>query len=61
MSDNVKWLFIIIGLTAMILIIRFVVTAVINKGADAVRNAVVNKKNQQAPNEPTSLADKYRK
>ena len=61
MSDDFKWILVIIGLTAMILIIRFVVTAVINKGADAVRNAVVDRKNAQQPNEATSLANKYRK
>ena len=61
MSDNMIWFFAIAGLVAFILIARFVISAVVNKGADAIRNAIVDKKNTKESQEPENLADRFRK
>ena len=61
MSETMIGILIFVGLFAFILIIRFVISAAVNKGADAIRNKVVEKKNAKDTREPENLADRFRK
>ena len=47
--------------TLAILLIRYLINRVINKGADAIRNARIDRKNASRSNEPTDLSDRFRK
>ena len=51
---------IIAGLTAVIMLIRYVINSAINKGVDAIHNARVEKKNKENPRGHENLADRYR-
>jgi hypothetical protein len=45
-------------IVVVIVVVRFIAHAVINKGADAVHNAIVRSKEKEPPKQE-SLADKY--
>lgn len=51
---------IIAGLTIVGLVIRYAIRAAINKGVDAVSNAIVDKKNKTQPHNSENLADRYK-
>ena len=61
MSETMIWILAIVGLTLFILVARYVISAVVNKGADAIRNAIVDKKNAQESRGSENLADRFRK
>ena len=61
MTSNILAILIIAGLVGVVLLIRFIVNSAINKGVDAIHNAVADKKDRDKPNEPQNLSDRYRK
>lgn len=61
MSEIIIVILAIAVLTAVVLFIRWIVSAAVNKGANAVRNAMVEKKNKEKPQAAENLADRYRK
>ena len=50
----------IVVAVVIILVIRYAISRAVHKGADAIRNAVVDKKNTKSSKEPENLADRYR-
>ena len=58
--SNLATILLIAALTLVILVIRFVVRAVVNKSADAIHNAVTEKKNRDRQMQSGYLSDKYR-
>ena len=61
MSPTAMIILLVVALTVALLCVRFVITKVINKGTDAIRNKIADRKNAQASHEPTNLADRYKK
>ena len=61
MTEIVIAVLVIGGLTAFILLIRWVISNAVNKGSDAIRNAMVEKRNKEKPNEQENLSDRFRK
>jgi len=49
---------VVVGL--FIYLVRYIINNLVNKGADAIHNARVKKKNEEESSEPTNLADKYK-
>ena len=47
-------------LTAVVLLIRYILNALVDKGTDAIHNAIVEKKKKEKPAEKEYLADRYR-
>ena len=62
MSPNAMIVLTVIGLVVMIIVIRFVISAAVNKGADAIMNKVSenkNKKIEESGGGRKRLADRY--
>ncbi len=55
-----QWILLVVGLTVAFFIVRYVISLVVHKGADAISNAIVDKKNKTQPQEPENLADRYK-
>jgi len=61
MLDNIGGILLVAAFTGVVFLIRYVVRSAVNKGADVIQNAIAEKKNMKNEQEPTNLADKYRK
>ncbi len=59
MSNTAVILF-MIGFAVVILLINYIVRAVVNKGADAISNAMAEKKNKKNTDESENLADRFK-
>lgn len=59
MSNTAIILF-MIGLAAVIILINYIVRVVVSKGADAISNAMAEKKNKKNENESENLADRFK-
>ncbi len=59
MSNTAIILF-MIGLAAVIILINYIVREVVSKGADAISNAMAEKKNKKNENESENLADRFK-
>lgn len=51
---------IIAGLTVVVLAIRWVISTAVHRGADAIGNAITEKKNKDNPSKQENLADRYK-
>ena len=60
MSDDMKIVLFAVAVVVGILLIRFIISKIVYKGTDAIKNAIVERKNEKAPKEPESLADRYK-
>ncbi len=60
MSRDVLIVLFAIGLVALCILIRYVITRLAHKGADAIQNAIKDKKNKEASGETENLADRYK-
>ncbi len=49
-----------VGIVALCILIRFIITKIAHKGADAIQNAIKEKKNKEASKETENLADRYK-
>ena len=58
--NNLTGILIIVGLTGVVLLIRYIISAAVNKGADAIHNKIAENKNKQSSGQTTNLSDKYR-
>ena len=58
--DNAGAILLIIGLVFIIFVIRCVISALVNKGADAVKNAIDKRKSETTPSTVENLADRYK-
>ena len=60
--DNVTLtlVLIVVAIVAAILLIRFVMAKIIDKGTDAIRNKLVDKENSKASHESSNLADRHK-
>jgi hypothetical protein len=61
MSQEVKIMLVSVALVAGVLVLRFVLKVLLNKGANAIGNALVDKKNAKSSHEAENLSDKHRK
>ena len=50
-----------VAVVALIYVIRYVISSAVDKGADAIRNSIVQKKNAEKTNESENLADRFGK
>lgn len=57
--NNATSILLIIGVVVIVFVIRFAIRALVNKGADAVTNAIRRKQNQNNPARTENLADRY--
>ncbi len=60
MSRDVLIFIFAVGLVALCILIRYVITRLAHKGADAIQNAIKDKKNKEASGETENLADRYK-
>ncbi len=60
MSRDVLIFIFAVGLVALCILIRYVITKLAHKGADAIQNAIKDKKNKEASGETENLADRYK-
>jgi len=63
MSSTALGILLVVGLTALIFVIRYVLNLAASKGADAIDNAIRKKKGDSRPPESESenLADRFKK
>ena len=59
MDRNMLMIVVVVLLVVVILVVRYVVSAGVNKAGDAIQNAWANKKNAENPPQQVSLAERY--
>lgn len=50
----------IVCMALLMLVVGYIGNKIVDKGTDAIRNRAVRRKNDERPNEPESLADRYK-
>ncbi|MBQ9001579.1 MAG: zinc ribbon domain-containing protein [Eggerthellaceae bacterium] len=59
MDGSTLGIIVVVIFVVVVLVIRYFVSAGVNKASDAVQNAWAKKKAESSPNEQVSLADRY--
>ena len=57
--SSLAGILVVVALTLIILVIRFAISSVVNKGADAIHNAIAEKKNREQQVNPVKLSDRF--
>ena len=60
MSDGAIFAIFAVCMAVLVIIVGFVGNKIVDKSSDVIRNRAVRRKNDERPNEPESLADRYK-